>query len=113
MKPILYEMKTVSCKRGLILTLTLYFISKTSRSVKGSLSSSMKDNKVEKDLYCIFQKFVLIHFSQGNQDNRDLMMNEFHGQVNKVNKAVTKTRKIGDRLLLRSDVVCQKLIGLG
>eukprot|EP00112_Aurelia_sp_Birch-Aquarium-sp1_P014876 Seg3243.2 transcript_id=Seg3243.2/GoldUCD/mRNA.D3Y31 product="Glutamine-rich protein 2" protein_id=Seg3243.2/GoldUCD/D3Y31 len=68
--------------------------------VKGNLSPSMYENKIDKDLYCIFQKLVLIRFIQRNQGHRDSVMHEFSCSVNKVNKAVTKVRTIGDRLLL-------------
>ena len=54
--------------------------------LKGSLSPSKNENKLDKDFYCTLHKFVLIRFIQRNQGHRDSVMHEFHSNVNKVNK---------------------------
>ena len=72
--------------------------------LKGSRSPSKNENKGDKDFYCTLHKFVLIRFIQRNQGHRDSVMHEFHSNVNKVNKAVTKVRTIGDRLPLSRSV---------
>ena len=72
--------------------------------IKGSLSPSKNENKLDKDFYCTLHKFVLIRFIQRNQGRRDSVMHEFSSNVNKVNKAVAKVRKIGDRLPLMTSV---------
>ena len=59
----------------------------------------MKNNS-DKHLYCVFQKFVLVHFIERNQDHIDSMMHEYSPSVNIDNKAVTMVRPTGDRLLL-------------
>ena len=69
-------------------------------NLKGNLSPSKNENKLDKDFYCTFHKFVLIRFIQRNQGHGDAVMHEFHSNVNKVNKVVVKVRTIGDRLPL-------------
>ena len=66
--------------------------------LKGSLSPSNNENKVDKDLYCTLERLVLIRFIQRNQGHRYSVMHDFSSNVNKVNKAVAKVRTIGDRL---------------
>ena len=70
--------------------------------IKGSLSPSKNENKLDKDFYCTLHKFVLMRFIQRNQGHRDSVMREFSSNVNKVNKAVAKVRTIGDRLPLKN-----------
>ena len=69
-------------------------------SLKGSLSPAKNENKVDKDLFCTLERFVLICFVQSNQGRRDSLMHEFSSNVNKVNRAVATVRTIGDRLPL-------------
>ena len=77
--------------------------------LKGSLSPSKNESKLDKDFYCTRHKYVLIRFIQRNQGHRDSVMHEFHSNVNKVNKAVAKVRTIGDRLPLTWCVVCETM----
>ena len=83
--------------------LTLFHVSDLSSLllVKGSLSHSKNENKLDKDFCCTLHNYVLIRFIQRNQGHRDAVMHEFHSNVNKVNKAVAKVRTIGDRLPLK------------
>ena len=61
----------------------------------------MSDNNINKDLYCTFQKFVLIRFIQRNQGHRDSVIHEFSAVVKyKVTIAVTKVRTTGEGLPL-------------
>ena len=64
--------------------------------LKGSLSPSKNENKLDKDFYCTLHKYVLIRFIQRNQGHRDAVTHEFHSNVYKVNKVVAKVRTIGD-----------------
>ena len=68
--------------------------------LKGSLSPSKNENKLDKDRYCTLLKVVLMCFIQRNQGHRDSVKHEFSSYVNKVNKTVAKVRTIGDRLPL-------------
>ena len=61
---------------------------------KGSLSPSKNENKLDKDLYWTFHKFVLIRFIQRYQGNGDSVMHEFSSNVNKVSKAVAKVIRV-------------------
>ena len=73
---------------------------KTKTAVKSSLSTSKNENKLDKDLYSTFLKFVIMCFIQRNQGHRDSVMHEYSSNVNEVNKTVAKVRTIGDRLPL-------------
>ena len=75
-------------------------VDRCSPKVKGSLSRSKNENKLDNDLYCKLEREVLIRLIQRNQGHRDSMMHEFSSSVIKVNKAVAKVRTIGDRLPL-------------
>ena len=78
-------------------------------ALKGSLSPAKNENKLDKDLFCTLERFVLICFVQSNQGRRDSMMHEFSSNVNKVNRAVATVRTIGDRLPLSlSKVISQR-----
>ena len=72
--------------------------------IKGSLSRSKNENKLDKDLYCTIEREVLIRLIQRNQGHRDSMMHEVSSSLNKVNKAVAKVRTIGDRLPLKVNI---------
>ena len=53
-------------------------------SFQGSLSPSKNRNKLDKNLYCAYHKFVRSYFIQRNQGHRDSVMHEFSSVVNKV-----------------------------
>ena len=74
-----------------------------SNIVKGSLSPSKNENRLDKDFYSTLHKFVLIRFIQRDQGHRGSVMHEFSSNENKVNKAVAKVRTIGD--ILRSSKI--------
>ena len=71
--------------------------------IKGSLSPSKNEKKLDKDFCCTLHKYVLIRFIQRNQGHRDAVMHEFRSNVNKVNKAVAKVRTIGNGLPSKKD----------
>ena len=80
--------------------------------LKGSLSPSKNDHKLDKDLFSTLHKFELIRFIQRNKGHRDSVVHEFSSSVNKVNKAVAKLRTIGDRLPLKHGWKDQRVQGM-
>ena len=60
-------------------------------------------NKLDKDLFCTLERFVLICCIQSHQGRRDSLMHEFSSNVNNVDRAVATVRTIGDRLPLTMD----------